>query len=65
MTKGTPSMGLKARSKLHIKCRRCGHTSYHKKKSICSFCGYGNSTKIRKYSWQKKNWNVSKKKKSR
>jgi len=56
MTKGTPSMGLKGKAKLHFKCRRCGKTSYHKKRSICSHCGYGKTPKIRKYSWQKKHY---------
>ncbi|MFH1592230.1 MAG: 50S ribosomal protein L37e [Candidatus Woesearchaeota archaeon] len=58
MTKGTPSMGLKGRAKLHYPCRRCGKSSYHKKKGVCSHCGYGNSKKMRKYTWQKKspNW---------
>jgi len=56
MSKGTASQGLKGRAKLHIPCRRCGKTSYHKKKGICSYCGYGNSSKIRKYSWQKKSY---------
>jgi large subunit ribosomal protein L37e len=53
MTKGTPSMGKKGKKKLHIRCRRCGHISYHIKKKICSHCGYGRSSKLRKYSWKK------------
>jgi len=56
MTKGTPSQGKKGRAKLHFRCRRCGKNAYHKKKSICSNCGYGNSAKLRKYSWQKKSY---------
>jgi len=56
MTKGTYSQGKKARAKLHFRCRRCGKTSYHKKKGVCSNCGYGNSSRIRKYSWQKKHY---------
>jgi len=54
MVKGTPSKGLKGKAKLHYPCRRCGKPSYHKKKGVCSYCGYGKSTKMRKYSWQKK-----------
>ena len=62
MTKGTASHGLKGRAKLTQPCRRCGRTSYHKKKHVCSYCGYGNSKKMRKYSWQKKArpWGVNK-----
>jgi len=56
MSKGTASQGLKGKAKLHIRCRRCGRASYHKKKGICSHCGYGNSAKLRKYSWQKKTY---------
>lgn len=47
-------MGKKGHAKLHIKCRRCGSNSYHKKKGICSACGYGKTKKIRRYAWQKK-----------
>ncbi len=55
MTKGTPSKGLKGRAKLHVPCRRCGRrSSFHKKKGICSYCGYGRSKRMRKYTWQKK-----------
>ena len=55
MVKGTPSMGKKRRKgRLHIRCRRCGETSYHKIKGVCSHCGYGKSKKLRKYKWQKK-----------
>ncbi len=54
MTKGTPSKGLKGKGKLHIRCRRCGKPSYHKKRQICSHCGYGKTPKLRRYSWNKK-----------
>ena len=53
MTKGTAAQGQKGKAKLHYRCRRCGHSSYHKKRGICSNCGYGKTSKIRKYSWQK------------
>ena len=56
MTKGTPSEGKKASARLHYKCRRCGNNSYHKKKGICAYCGFGSTAKIREYSWQKKNF---------
>ena len=54
MTKGTPSKGTKRRIKLHVRCRRCGKPSYHVKRKTCSSCGYGKTTTIRKYAWQKK-----------
>jgi large subunit ribosomal protein L37e len=54
MTKGTHSKGKAGRKKLHIRCRRCGKPSYHKINKICSHCGYGRTTKLRRYSWQKK-----------
>ena len=57
MSKGTPSQGKKGRRKLHIRCRRCGKASYHKKKKVCAHCGYGKTTTIRKYKWQKKHPN--------
>ncbi|MEK6952249.1 MAG: 50S ribosomal protein L37e [Nanoarchaeota archaeon] len=56
MTKGTPSKGLKARAKLHFPCRRCGNPTFHKKKGVCSYCGYGKTKRIRKYAWQKKHF---------
>tara|TARA_Y100000310_G_scaffold162833_1_gene162776 strand:+ start:7964 stop:8200 length:237 start_codon:yes stop_codon:yes gene_type:complete len=53
--KGTASKGLKRnKGRLHIRCRRCGKTAYHKIKSVCSSCGYGNSAKLRRYNWNKK-----------
>ncbi|MBN2141858.1 50S ribosomal protein L37e [Candidatus Woesearchaeota archaeon] len=54
MSKGTPSMGKKSGKKSHIRCRRCGEHSYHVKDKVCSYCGFGKSSKIRKYSWRKK-----------
>ncbi|MFW6286253.1 MAG: 50S ribosomal protein L37e [Nanoarchaeota archaeon] len=51
MTKGTPSMGKKSTGKLHISCRRCGKSSYHMKKKICSSCGYGKSARMKFYEW--------------
>jgi len=46
-------MGKRAGVK-HIRCRRCGHISYRVDKKYCSYCGYGKSSKWRKYSWQNK-----------
>ena len=54
MTKGTPSRGRHSKGKTHIICRRCGNHSYHVRKKECAKCGYGKSSKTRKYSWQKK-----------
>ncbi len=52
--KGTPSKGKKGRGKVHIRCRRCGRHSFHLRKGYCAACGFGRSSKLRKYSWQKK-----------
>jgi large subunit ribosomal protein L37e len=49
--KGTPSFGKKNK-KVHIICRRCGRRSYHIREKRCSACGFGRSSKIRKYAWQ-------------
>jgi large subunit ribosomal protein L37e len=38
----------------HIKCRRCGRRAYNVTKKRCAACGYGETTKIRGYSWQNK-----------
>ncbi|MFC1800999.1 50S ribosomal protein L37e [Nanoarchaeota archaeon] len=54
MTKGTPSMGKKSGKKNMMPCRRCGQRSYHMRKKKCASCGFGNSSKLRSYSWQKK-----------
>ena len=54
--KGTPSMGKKSKGKLHIMCRRCGNRSYHMKKGVCSSCGYGKSSRLRKYRAGKKEY---------
>ncbi|MEM5798414.1 MAG: 50S ribosomal protein L37e [Candidatus Aenigmatarchaeota archaeon] len=51
MTKGTPSMG-KLQKKVHIRCRRCGKHTYHVSKKRCSACGFGQSSKIKKFAWQ-------------
>ncbi|MDD3977076.1 50S ribosomal protein L37e [Methanomicrobium antiquum] len=50
MSKGTPSRG-KRQTQTHIVCRRCGKMSYHKRHKVCSACGFGRSSKMRKYNW--------------
>jgi len=54
MVKGTPSFGKRMGKTVHIRCRRCGRRSYHVRKKRCAACGYGASTRIRRYSWQTK-----------
>jgi large subunit ribosomal protein L37e len=54
MSKGTPSMGKKSGKISCMKCRRCGRRSYHKSKKTCSSCGFGRSSKLRRYNWNKK-----------
>ena len=57
MTKGTPSKGKKGSSKTHIVCRRCGRHSYHIRKKRCAACGFGETKKLRSYTWQNKKIN--------
>lgn len=57
MTKGTASMGKKAKGVSHMRCRRCGKHSFHKKSSICSHCGFGAKTKLREYKFFSKKVN--------
>ena len=54
MSKGTPSMGRKSGKKNMIRCRRCGKSAYHIRKSKCASCGFGASSKMRSYNWNKK-----------
>ena len=54
MTKGTPSQGKKSGKKNFIRCRRCGKKTYHMTKKKCASCGFGASSTLRKYAWQKK-----------
>ncbi|MCK5402542.1 50S ribosomal protein L37e [Candidatus Bathyarchaeota archaeon] len=51
MVKGTPSFGKHHKRRV-ISCRRCGRRSYHVRHKVCSACGYGRSSKIRRFSWQ-------------
>jgi len=49
MTKGTASkMGGK---KTHIACRRCGKHAFNVQKRVCASCGFGETSKLRRYSW--------------
>jgi large subunit ribosomal protein L37e len=50
---GTPSQGKKNKT-THVKCRRCGEKSYHKRKKVCASCGFGKTAKRREYEWQSK-----------
>ncbi len=52
MGKGTPSKS--GGKKTHIICRRCGRHSYDIRKKRCSACGFGESKRIRRYSWSKR-----------
>ncbi|MHB8567327.1 MAG: 50S ribosomal protein L37e [Nitrososphaerales archaeon] len=49
--RGTSSMGKMGRKRTHIRCRRCGHHSFHVTKKKCSQCGFGASPSMRRYSW--------------
>lgn len=54
MGTGTAAMGKKNKGANHIMCRRCGKRTYHKSKKVCASCGFGASSKIRTYTWNKK-----------
>ncbi|MBS7656489.1 MAG: 50S ribosomal protein L37e [Candidatus Bathyarchaeia archaeon] len=54
MGKGTPSFGKRMGKTVHIHCRRCGRRSYHVRQKRCSACGFGESPRLRSYSWQTK-----------
>jgi len=53
VAKGTPSFG-KHQKRSHVLCRRCGRRSFNIRKRKCSACGYGVTSKIKKYNWQTK-----------
>lgn len=55
MSKGTASHGKKSGKKTHVRCRRCGERTYHVQKKRCASCGYGETARLRKYAWNKKN----------
>ena len=56
MTKGTASFG-KRNKKVHIRCRRCGRVSYHKRHKECAACGFGRTSRIQTYNWRRKDVN--------
>ncbi|TMI12807.1 50S ribosomal protein L37e [Candidatus Bathyarchaeota archaeon] len=56
-SKGTTSLGKMGGKGTHIRCRRCGRHSYHVRKKRCAACGFGEITKLRRYSWQNKKIN--------
>ena len=60
MSKGTPSFG-KHNKVVHIRCRRCGRHSYHKRLEKCSACGFPRA-KMYKMSWKWKPVNRQKRK---
>ncbi|MBI2126069.1 MAG: 50S ribosomal protein L37e [Thaumarchaeota archaeon] len=53
MTKGTTSFGPRGKGKTHIRCRRCGRHSYHMRKKVCAYCGFGAQPTLRTYKWLK------------
>ncbi|MEM2109266.1 MAG: 50S ribosomal protein L37e [Candidatus Odinarchaeota archaeon] len=57
MTKGTPSFGKRSGKFTHIRCRRCGRHSYIARKRYCAACGFGRSSRLRKYNWSNKKIN--------
>ena len=44
----------KRNKRTHILCRRCGKTTYHIRKRKCSACGYGETSKLKKFVWEQK-----------
>lgn len=57
MTKGTHSKGKRAKGTTHIRCRRCGKHSYHRRKKVCAACGYGKSSKMKRKNFHAKKAN--------
>lgn len=53
MSKGTAAMGGKSGKRNMIYCRRCGQRTYHLRKKRCASCGFGETAKLRGYSWQR------------
>lgn len=52
MSKGTASS---AGGKIvHFRCRRCGRHSFHRQKGVCSSCGFGETSRLRRYDWAKR-----------
>ncbi|ALV62149.1 LSU ribosomal protein L37e [Thermococcus sp. 2319x1] len=59
MGSGTAPHGKRNRTPTHIKCRRCGRKSFNVRKGYCAACGFGRSSRMRKYSWSHK-WKKAK-----
>lgn len=45
--------------RVHIRCRRCGRRAYHIRKKRCAACGYGESPRLNRHSWGRKDLNRS------
>jgi len=56
MSDGTAAMGKKNK-RVHIRCRRCGRHSFHRRKGYCAACGFGRSRRLRSYNWVNKKKN--------
>ena len=54
---GTAYKGKSGRGTVHTRCRRCGRHSYHKQKRVCSACGFGKSSKLKRFSYTAKKVN--------
>eukprot|EP00465_Bigelowiella_longifila_P000139 CAMPEP_0185251150 /NCGR_PEP_ID=MMETSP1359-20130426/566_1 /TAXON_ID=552665 /ORGANISM="Bigelowiella longifila, Strain CCMP242" /LENGTH=92 /DNA_ID=CAMNT_0027832917 /DNA_START=18 /DNA_END=296 /DNA_ORIENTATION=- len=52
MTKGVGRTGTR-NDKSHTLCRRCGKSSFHIQKGVCSSCGYPGK-KMRRFNWANK-----------
>jgi large subunit ribosomal protein L37e len=52
MTKGTQAFG-KRHNKTHTLCRRCGRSSWHIQKKLCSSCGFP-AARRRNFNWSTK-----------
>ncbi|MEA3254300.1 MAG: 50S ribosomal protein L37e [Candidatus Altiarchaeota archaeon] len=47
MSKGTPSFGKRGRGKhTHVRCPRCGKSSFNRRQEICASCGFGKSKRL-------------------
>ncbi|MBS85578.1 50S ribosomal protein L37e [archaeon] len=53
MAKGTPSFGKHNKKASHQMCRRCGKRAFHRQKKRCASCGFGQTAKIRSFSWHR------------
>jgi len=57
MSDGTAAMGKRGGKRVHIRCRRCGRHSFHRRKGYCAACGFGKSKRLRSYNWVNKKKN--------